>query len=110
MAKKKARNKPASPKGRVPAPDGCARVFASLSAYIDAETRDEMCADLEQHLGECDACVDFLQSLRRTVRRMEKQSPPGPAARLQMRRAILKQYRAALKSAAKPPASGDTGS
>ncbi len=96
MAKKKARKKSASPQKRVPNPDGCARVFASLSVYLDAKARDEMCAKLEQHLGECDACVDFLQSLRRTVRRMEKQSPA--AARSKMRRAILQQYRAALKS------------
>ena len=45
----------------------CARVFALLSEYLDHELPAVTCDELEQHLGDCPQCVQFVRSLRRSI-------------------------------------------
>jgi anti-sigma factor RsiW len=59
----------------------CREVFARLSAYLDGELTPEERRRLEEHLCGCPPCVEFMNSLRRTVelcRRFAPEASPGP--------------------------------
>ena len=45
----------------------CSRVFALLSEYLDRELAPATCEELEQHLRGCPECIQFVQSLKRSV-------------------------------------------
>jgi predicted anti-sigma-YlaC factor YlaD len=49
-------------------------VFLSLSECIDPSLREEICAGVTRHLGECAACREFVRTIRDTIRRIESQS------------------------------------
>lgn len=38
-----------------------------LSEYLDAELPEAACADIETHLAGCPPCIEFVQSLRKTI-------------------------------------------
>lgn len=45
----------------------CGRVFALLSEYLDAELAPATCEELEGHLRGCPECIQFVQSLKRSM-------------------------------------------
>ena len=45
----------------------CKEIFAQLSAYIDAELPEATCEEIQAHIADCQPCVEFVNSLRRTV-------------------------------------------
>ena len=45
----------------------CVRIFALLSEYLDQELPAGTCDELEQHLGGCPKCVEFVRSLQRSI-------------------------------------------
>lgn len=45
----------------------CNLLLHSLSDYLDGGLRDELCADLERHLGECENCRVVVNTLRKTI-------------------------------------------
>ncbi len=45
----------------------CGRVFALLSEYLDRELPAGDCGQLEEHLQGCPECIQFVESLRRSV-------------------------------------------
>ena len=45
----------------------CAPIFAMLSQYLDRELAPETCGDLENHLRDCPECIQFVDSLKRSV-------------------------------------------
>ena len=45
----------------------CGRVFALLSQYLDQELAPATCEELEEHLRGCPQCIQFVQSLKRSV-------------------------------------------
>lgn len=45
----------------------CKEVFALLSQYLDRELPEADCAEIEAHIAGCAPCVQFLESLRRTI-------------------------------------------
>lgn len=47
--------------------ESCQEIFAELSAYLDAELPPDACHELEEHLSGCQPCLEFVNSLRRTV-------------------------------------------
>ena len=47
---------------------GCKEMFAALSEYLDAELASGDCEEIEKHLRDCEPCIEFLESLNRTVR------------------------------------------
>ena len=66
--------------------DNCKEVFALLSEYLDAELTPQTCEELKAHLAGCPPCIEFLESLKRTVslcRCCEPATPPplDPATR-----------------------------
>lgn len=72
-------------------PSKCKEVFALLSEYLDLELPPEACAEIEAHIAGCSPCVEFAESLRKTVdlcRRYEPEAMPEPltaAAREELR-------------------------
>jgi len=46
---------------------GCARIFAMLSEYLDHELPEGSCGELEGHLKDCPECIQFVDSLKRSV-------------------------------------------
>jgi len=45
----------------------CHELLDGLSDYLDGEASAELCADIEQHLAECDKCRIVVDTLRKTV-------------------------------------------
>lgn len=58
----------------------CEALFAALSEYLDAELPGEDCAEFRRHLEGCPECIEFLNSLERTIALCRQQ--PGSAAEL----------------------------
>ncbi|GAB4436220.1 MAG: hypothetical protein Kow00120_03210 [Anaerolineae bacterium] len=55
----------------------CRHLLAGLSAYIDGEAEAALCAEIEQHLAECENCRVVVDTLRRTVL-LYREEPPAP--------------------------------
>jgi len=45
----------------------CLEIFARLSEYLDAELPAVTCQELEAHLADCPPCIEFLNSLRKSI-------------------------------------------
>ncbi|HHN74510.1 MAG TPA: anti-sigma factor [Acidobacteria bacterium] len=54
----------------------CREIFALLSEYLDEELDASICSQLEEHLEDCPPCVDFLDSLRRTIGLLQAEGRP----------------------------------
>jgi|YNPBryBLVA2012_1023415.scaffolds.fasta_scaffold01212_5 anti-sigma factor RsiW len=85
----------------------CRRIFALLSEYLDAELPAETCEQIAAHLKDCPPCVEFLESLKKTIelcRELEGEERPGPlgeAARRELQ-ALYRKALAARRPAAEP--------
>lgn len=47
--------------------ENCKEVFALLSEYLDLELPPETCQQIEGHIAGCTPCIEFTESLRKTV-------------------------------------------
>jgi len=61
----------------------CESIFAVLSTYLDGELPPADCEQLERHIRDCAPCVEFVNSLSKTIRlgrqyRPEEPAPPIP--------------------------------
>ncbi|HYV61360.1 MAG TPA: zf-HC2 domain-containing protein [Bryobacteraceae bacterium] len=45
----------------------CQAIFARLSEYLDQELPAETCEELESHIQNCALCVEFVNSLKKSV-------------------------------------------
>ena len=54
----------------------CDRIFAQLSAYLDRELASADCEELERHIRDCGPCVEFVESLKKSVRLCRQYQPP----------------------------------
>ncbi len=45
----------------------CQQLLGSLSDYLDGELQAELCAEIEEHIRECDNCRVVVNTLRKTV-------------------------------------------
>lgn len=73
-------------------PEGsCRDMFDRLSDFIDGELPEDLCARIERHMGDCEPCERFLESLRRTVRLVE--SSPKTGLPDDVRRDLLRRLR-----------------
>lgn len=74
-------------------PEDCQEVFAMLSQYLDLELPPDACQEIEAHLKGCPPCIEFAESLRKTVeicRGYEPAEMPAP---------LSEEARASLESA-----------
>jgi len=71
----------------------CRQIFAMLSEYLDLQLPPDACRDMELHLAGCPPCVEFAESLRKTValcheyRASEMPGPISAAARDRLEKA-----------------------
>jgi anti-sigma factor RsiW len=71
----------------------CKEIFELLSEYIDAELTPELCDSVKRHIEGCGPCVEFVESLRKTVELCQQYRsgaiPPslGEQVRRELRRA-----------------------
>ena len=87
------------------APGDCKEIFARLSEYLDGELTPAARQELETHLCGCGPCIDFVESLKRTVELchgFEPGAAPSPLS-ADARRHLLDACR--QKLAARPPES-----
>ena len=64
--------------------EDCKEIFAMLSEYLDLELPPDACRQMEAHLAGCAPCVEFAESLRKTValcHDFEAGEMPGPVTR-----------------------------
>ncbi len=72
----------------------CKEVFSLLSEYLDLELPADACREIEMHLSGCPPCIEFADSLRRTVelcRRYQPTEVPGTIGK-QARERLLASY------------------
>src|SRR5579872_2743082 len=68
----------------------CKEVFSLLSEYLNLELPADACQEIETHLAGCPPCIEFAESLRKTVelcrryRPTELPEPLGKNAREQL--------------------------
>ncbi len=76
----------------------CKDVFALLSEYLDAELTPESCGEIEKHLAGCPPCIEFLQSLKKSIR-LCHECPPCealPPLNDEQKQQLLAAYRKSL--------------
>jgi len=78
----------------------CREVFALLSQYLDVELPVEVCQQIETHIAGCGPCVEFTESLRKTVELCRQYSPAGPPAPIgeAARMRLLDAYKTMLEA------------
>lgn len=80
-----------------PTPE-CKEIFALLSEYLDLELPPDACEKLQAHIANCPPCVEFAESLRKTIelcRRYRPEDLPEPAGK-QAREQLWEAYRRSL--------------
>ncbi len=77
---------------RAPRPRHCREMFAALSGFLDEELPADMCERVEKHMGGCQPCETFLESLRETVRRCQEFKPAECAGKV---RTLIEEHRKA---------------
>ncbi|MBM3810239.1 MAG: zf-HC2 domain-containing protein [Acidimicrobiia bacterium] len=73
----------------------CKEVFALLSQYLDGELPEDVCEQMDRHIGDCPPCVEFLASLKKTAalcRQMEVEEKPPELAE-EARASLVEAYR-----------------
>lgn len=60
-----------------PTPE-CKALLVQIGDYIDGELEAELCAQLEQHLANCDNCRIMVDTTRKTVLLYRRQSQQQP--------------------------------
>ena len=69
----------------------CLEIFSRLSEYLDGELEPGPCSEIDSHMGDCQPCQAFLDSLRTTVRLVQDlEAPPLPG---EVRDQIREAYR-----------------
>ncbi|MGD1069284.1 MAG: zf-HC2 domain-containing protein [Bryobacteraceae bacterium] len=59
----------------------CREIFSLLSEYLNLELPPGACEEIETHLAGCPPCIEFAESLRKTVelcRRYQPSELPEP--------------------------------
>ena len=76
----------------------CKEVFSLLSEYLNLELPPDACQEIETHLAGCPPCIEFAESLRKTVdlcRHYQPAELPDPIGK-QAREQLLDAYRKML--------------
>jgi len=73
----------------------CKEIFALLSDYLNLELPADACQEIETHLSTCPPCIEFANSLRKTVELCRNYDPgelPHPLTK-EAREELLGAYR-----------------
>lgn len=63
----------------------CQQLLASLSDYLDGEAAEELCAEIERHLANCEDCRIVVDTLRKTILLYRTLPPPSPPESIRLR-------------------------
>ena len=76
----------------------CKNIFAMLSQYLDEELPEDVCDDIESHISGCPPCVEFVESLKKSIELCRScQSMDQPSELSEMdRRKLYEAYQRAL--------------
>jgi anti-sigma factor (TIGR02949 family) len=47
--------------------ENCSDLLGSISEYVNGNLASELCAELEQHLADCENCRIVVDTLRKTI-------------------------------------------
>lgn len=53
----------------------CKEIFALLSEYLDVELGPDACREIEMHMAGCAPCIEFSESLRKTIELCRRYQP-----------------------------------
>lgn len=84
--------------------ENCKEIFALLSQYLDRELPPDVCQEIESHLAACPPCIQFVDSLRTTIRLSRKYRPedaPNPIGE-EAKERLLEAYRKCRQAAPSP--------
>ncbi|MHB1699324.1 MAG: sigma-70 family RNA polymerase sigma factor [Acidobacteriaceae bacterium] len=85
----------------VPRSKECQEIFANLSEYLDRRTDDVTCAQLQQHIEDCEPCVAFIRDLKQTIQRCREFAVPcAPQTDTALRQLLTQEYLRLLKKTA----------
>ncbi len=91
----------AVPVAAVPRSKECQEIFANLSEYLDRRTDDVTCAQLQQHIEDCEPCVAFIRDLKQTIQRCREFAVPcAPQTDTALRQLLTQEYLRLLKKTA----------
>jgi len=66
-------------------------IFAALSEFLDGTLPPRNCRELQKHLSGCDPCLQYLETLKKTIRACELyQAAPAPPPSTAVREAFIK--------------------
>ena len=80
-------------------PEACLEVFERLSEYLDGELSPRECAEIQAHIGDCEPCVAFLESLKTSIRASRELRADEPVRELpeEIRNKLRAAWEAALQ-------------
>ncbi len=55
----------------------CGHLLGDLSAYLDGEASEALCAEIREHLAHCEDCRAVVDTLRKTVQLYHTLPQPG---------------------------------
>jgi RNA polymerase sigma-70 factor (ECF subfamily) len=76
----------------------CKEVFSLLSEYLNLELPPDACQEIEDHIAGCPPCIEFAESLRKTVELCRHYQPnelPEPLG-MSARAELLEAYQQML--------------
>ncbi|RKX23180.1 MAG: hypothetical protein DRP35_00070 [Candidatus Zixiibacteriota bacterium] len=53
----------------------CLEYISDLNAYLDGDLPDELCVEIEKHVGECNNCKLMVDTLKMTVKLCREGKP-----------------------------------
>lgn len=80
----------------------CKEIFSLLSEYLNLELPADACRDIEAHIANCPPCIEFTESLRKTLalcKRYQGSAMPEPLS-TEAREQLLDAYRNMLEARA----------
>ena len=78
----------------------CREIFALLSEYLDLELPPDACREIDAHIQGCPPCIEFAESLKKTValcrqyKPNELPPPLGATAKQELEQAYQRMLRA----------------
>ena len=78
----------------------CKQVFSLLSEYLNLELPPDACQEIETHLAGCPPCIEFAESLRKTVELCRRYQPAEVPQPLQetAKQQLLSAYQSMLQT------------
>lgn len=78
----------------------CNTIFSMLSEYLDQTLPPATCEELESHIRDCAPCVEFVDSLKKSVRLCREYSADveAPAVPPAVKRSLKQAYERMLSA------------